>query len=247
MQQEVAEQAFTPRLTPTPATTDGGAARRGPWLTPVVRDVAGAIGAGTLLTWASYALGLVAGWISEVDWLEALAVGASYACTALCILQRRVNYVIGAVATVMYAALFFSNGLIASALLNVYLTPQLVYGWFRWRRDAETRPVTWLVKQSRWIPAYLGVTVVAYVGGAWLVRGLGGRLAWADAAILAGSILAQFLLDNKRIETWFVWIAVNVIAVWTYLTAGLVVAGFQYVVFIGTAVLGFLAWLRSTR
>ena len=222
-------------------------ARRGIWLAPTARDVAVSVAVAALLTWASYQLGLLAGWIPAVDWLEALAVGTSYASTALCILQRRFNYVFGALATVLYATLFFRHGLVASAFLNVYLTPQLVYGWFRWRRDAETRPVTWLVKDWRWMPAYVGVTVGAYLGGAWLVGTFGGRLAWADAAILAGSILAQFLLDNKRIETWFVWIAVNVVAVWTYLTAGLVVAGLQYVVFIATAVLGFLAWARSTR
>ncbi|AEI12857.1 nicotinamide riboside transporter PnuC [Cellulomonas gilvus] len=214
---------------------------------PGRRDVVVAVAAAALLTAASYGLGIAAGWISGVEWLEALAVATSYASTALCIVQRRFNYVFGAVSTALYAALFFRHGLVASAFLNVYLTPQLVYGWVRWRRDDQTRPVTWLVHDKKWIPAYLGVTVVAYLGGAWLVGLLDGQLAWADSAILAGSILAQLLLDNKRIETWFVWIAVNVIAVWTYFTAGLVVAGLQYVIFIGTAVLGFIAWLRATR
>lgn len=224
-------------------TSDGRTGRTG----SARRDLLVAIGAAALLTPASYALGRLAGWSSEVEWLEVLAVATSYASTALCILQRRFNYVFGAVSTVLYAALFLRHGLIASALLNLYLTPQLVYGWFRWRRDAKTRPVTWLVNERRWIPAYVGMTVAAYVGGVWLVGLLGGQLAWADSAILAGSVLAQFLLDNKRIETWFVWIGVNVIAVWTYFASGLVVAGIQYVLFIATAVLGFAAWRRSMR
>lgn len=211
------------------------------------RDVAVSITAAALLTGASYGLGMLAGWIDSVVWLEAFAVATSYVSTILCIRQRRANYVVGALSTAAYAVLFLHNGLLASALLNLYLTPQLAYGWVRWRRDAETRPVTWLLKERRWIPAYLGVTGAAYLGATWLVGVLGGRLVWADAAILAGSLLAQFLLDNKRIETWFVWIAVNLLAIWTYLSAGLVVAGLQYVVFLVTAVLGFRAWLRSTR
>lgn len=211
------------------------------------RDLEVAVAAAALLTCASYGLGLLAGWIDGVDWLEALAVVTSYGSTILCIRQRRANYVIGAMSTAAYTVLFLQHGLLASALLNLYLTPQLAYGWVRWRRDADTRPVTWLVRQWRWIPAYLGVTAVAYVGAIWLVGLLGGRLAWADAAILAGSLLAQFLLDNKRIETWIVWVAVNIVAIWTYMTAGLVVAGLQYVVFLITAVLGFRAWQLSTR
>ena len=227
--------------------TRATAAVRNARISPRQRDLLVAVVAAAVLTAASYALGLAAGWLTGVEWLEALAVATSYASTALCIFQRRFNYVFGAVSTSLYALLFFRHGLVASAFLNVYLTPQLAYGWVRWRRDDQTRPVTWLVADKKWVPAYLGVTVVAYLGGAWLVGVLHGRLAWADAAILAGSILAQLLLDNKRIENWFVWIAVNVIAVWTYVTAGLVVAGVQYVIFIGTAVLGFAAWLRSAR
>lgn len=211
------------------------------------RDIAVSVVAAVLLTGASYGIGVLAGWVDAVGWLEAFAVATSYSCTILCIRQRRANYVVGAVSTAAYAVLFLQNGLLASALLNLYLTPQLVYGWFRWGRDEQTRPVTWLVRDRRWIPVYLGVTGAAYLGAIWLVGALGGRLVWADAAILAGSLLAQFLLDNKRIETWFVWVAVNVLAVGTYLSAGLVVAGLQYVVFVVTAVLGFRAWLRSTR
>ncbi len=244
---DVEPQATTPLDAPKRLTAASTPAPPTARPTSVRRDVVLAVGAAVALTAASYGLGLIAGWITDVEWLEALAVAASYACTALCIVQRRVNYVIGAVGTALYAVLFFRHGLIASAFLNVYLTPQLVYGWFRWRRDDQTRPVTWLLADLRWVPAYLGVTIAAYLGGAWLVRALDGQLAWADSAILAGSILAQFLLDNKRIETWFVWIAVNVLAVWTYVAAGLVVAGLQYVIFIGTAVMGFTAWLRSTR
>lgn len=230
-----------------PARTAAGVRGRATGLPSAHRDLGVAIATASVLTCASYGLGVLAGWVDQVDWLEAGAVATSYASTILCIRQRRANYVLGAVSTAAYAVLFLQNALLASALLNLYLTPQLAYGWVRWGRDSETRPVTWLLRQWRWIPAYLAVTVVAYLAATWLVRTLGGRLAWADAAILAGSLLAQFLLDNKRIETWFVWIAVNIIAIWTYVTAGLVVAGLQYVVFLVTAVLGFRAWLRSTR
>jgi nicotinamide mononucleotide transporter len=232
-----------PSVAPVPADALVRPAR----VSSLQRDLVVAVAASVALTGASYGLGVTAGWIEGVDWLEAVAVATSYASTILCIRQRRANYVFGALSTAAYSVLFLGHGLLASALLNVYLTPQLAYGWVRWRRDAETRPVSWLVRQWRWIPVYLGVSVVAYLGATWLVSALGGRLAWADSAILAGSLLAQFLLDNKRIETWFVWVIVNLVAIWTYFMAGLVVAGLQYVVFLATAVLGFRAWQRSTR
>lgn len=233
----------TPVTTGTPVLEWGRAGTN----SSLRRQLALPVALGVVLTGASYGVGALAGWIDHVDWLEAFAVATSYVCTILCIQQRRVNYVVGALSTAAYAVLFLQNGLLASALLNIYLTPQLAYGWYRWRRDADTRPVTWVLRQWRWIPVYLAVTVAAYLGATWLVQSLGGRLAWTDSAILAGSLLAQFLLDNKRIETWFVWIAVNLLAIWTYGSAGLVVAALQYVVFLVTAVWGFRAWRRSMR
>jgi nicotinamide mononucleotide transporter len=142
--------------------------------------------------------------------------------------------------TAAYCALFWGQGLVASAALNAYLTPSLIYGWIRWHADADTRPVTHV--QARFVPAYLAVTVVAYVGAVALAGALGGTFAAADSVILVGSILAQFLLDNKKVENWLVWFAVNLVAIWLYVTSGLAIAGLQYVLFLVTAVLGFRQW-----
>jgi nicotinamide mononucleotide transporter len=195
------------------------------------------------LTGASYLIAAASGWISQLNLLEAFAVATSFACTYLAVKQRRVNYPIGAVSTAAYAVLFWQQGLLASALLNAYLTPSLVYGWLRWRADSCGRPVS--LVRGRWWPMYVAVTAVAYLGANLLATALGGQLAPTDAAILIGSILAQFLLDNKKIETWAVWAVVNVAAIYTYFNAGLPVAAIQYVFFLANAGYGAWSWRRT--
>ena len=128
--------------------TAGRTSTRNPSLV-LNRDTAVALGLAVVLTGTSYVLAFALGWITEVNLLEAFAVATSYACTYLCVRQRRVNYPIGALSTAAYCLLFWQQGLLASAALNAYLTPMLVYGWFRWRSDAETRPVTRLA--LRWV------------------------------------------------------------------------------------------------
>ena len=87
---------------------------------------------------------------------------------------------------------------------------------------------------------------MAAVGGAFLLVGaLGGSFPLADSVILVGTVLAQLLLDNKKLETWVVWILVNVVATWVYFSAGLAIAGIQYVLFLANAVWGFVAWRRT--
>jgi nicotinamide mononucleotide transporter len=209
------------------------------------RDVLDSLWIAAALTAASYLLGLALGWTTGVNWLEAFAVFTSYSCTYLCVRQRRFNYPIGALSTIAYCVLFLQEGLYASMVLNAYLTPILVYGWFRWRADAITRPVTRV--EPRWVPVYLLVTAAAFAGAASLNTLLGGTFALADSVILVGTILAQFLMDNKKIESWFVWMIVNVVATWAYFSAGLAIAAVQYVLFLGNAVWAFVEWRRTMR
>ena len=207
------------------------------------RDVLESVAVGVVLTSLSYIVGLLAGWIQEWNGLEVFAVFTSYACTYLCVKERRINYPIGIVSTAAYSYLFMQNGLFASAILNAYLVPTLIYGWFRWRRDSDTRPVTRV--DLKMIPVYLGVTGLVYMGAVLISQSLGGATAWTDSVILAATILAQFLLDNKKIETWGVWAVVNIFAIYTYAASGLPLVAFQYVFFLANTMYGFYMWNRS--
>lgn len=207
------------------------------------RHILESLAVAAVLTTLSYIVGLWAGWLQTLNWLEVFAVFTSYAATYLCVVERRINYPIGAISSAAYAYLFIENGLFASALLNAYLVPTLVYGWFRWRKDVNTRPVTRV--SLKMIPVYLGIAGLGYTGAALLSQQFGGAMAWTDSVILAATILAQFLLDNKKLENWIVWAIVNVFAIYTYATTGLPLVAFQYVFFLSNTIYGFYMWNRS--
>ncbi len=213
-------------------------------LHPVLnRDVLDSLWIAAALTAVSYIAGLSFGWTHGINWIEAFAVFTSYSCTYLCVKQRRLNYPIGALSTAAYCLLFWQQGLYGSMALNAYLTPALLYGWIRWRADVDARPVTRV--QARWVPAYLLVAGAAFFGAFQINQAFGGSFAVTDSIIFVGSILAQVLLDNKKLETWIVWSGVNIIAIWQYFASGLAIAGLQYVFFLGNAVWGFYLWQKS--
>lgn len=198
---------------------------------------------GVVLTTLSYLVGLNLDWINDVNLLEAFAVFTSYVCTYLCVKERRINYPIGAVSTAAYCVLFAHQGLAASAILNAYLTPLLAYGWFRWRNDQITRSVTRV--SARMVPLYALVAVAIFAGATAITLAFGAKVILADSAILLGTILAQFLLDNKKWENWLVWAVVNVFAIHTYWGYGLKIAAVQYVFFLANTVYGLIVWNRS--
>ena len=198
---------------------------------------------GVVFTGLSYLLGVSFGWIDNVNWLEAFAVFTSYICTWLCVRERRWNYPVGALSTAAYAVVFWQMDLYASAALNAYLVPTLLYGWHRWRNDDNTRPVSRV--EPKWIPVYLAVTAATYGAVLLIINAFDAKLALTDSVILVGSILAQFLLDNKKLSTWSVWAVVNVLAIYTYFNADLTLAGFQYITFLLNTGVGYIVWKNS--
>ena len=204
-----------------------------------------AVTVGCTLTVLSYLVVVLLGVNATMSTLEGAAVLTSYACTYLTIVQSRWNYPIGVITTALYAWLFVEWGLIGSAALNIYLVPVLAYGWFRWGKDKKTRPVTHV--SLLWMPIYIMITAIVWAVCTWIVHYFGSTLSEFDTAILVLSVLAQLLLDNKKIETWIVWAMVNIIAIYVYASTGLWLAAAQYVLFLLNTGLAGWQWYVSKQ
>jgi len=59
--------------------------------------------------------------------------------------------------------------------------------------------------------------------------------------------VAQWMQTRKWLETWLVWIVVDVVYVGMYAFKGLLPTAFLYAVFLGLAVLGLREWTRSLK
>lgn len=200
---------------------------------------------GVVLTTLSYVVGYKMGWTTGPSLLEGFAVFTSYVCTWLCVVERRVNYPIGAISNAAYSVMFWQLGLVGSSIVTGYLTFSLAYGWFRWRDDENTKPVAFVA--LKWWPVYIVATTIAFIGGLSLYKLFNTPVVWTDAVVMAMSILAQFLMDNKKLESWAVWAIVNVFAIYTYIHAGAGLAAFQYMFFLANTVYGFVMWRKAMR
>lgn len=203
------------------------------------------LGIGFFLTMFSLLVVHNMGWTtfgSNNPW-EMAATFASFSCTYMCVMQTRWNYPMAIISTGLLTYVFWQDGLLASAILNLYLIPTVIYGFFIWGKDTETRPVqhvSWRV-----IPTYVLFTIGAYLGAWGITSYFGGKLATLDSWLLIGSIFAQFLLDRKKIETWLVWITVNIVSIYVYFESGLYLLAIQFFFFLLNAVFGYYKWYKT--
>src|SRR5690606_37786162 len=112
----------------------------------------------------------------------------------------------------------------ALAIFNLYLVFSLTYGYFRWGPDGKPLTVS-RVKPVWW----LGYAAIGSVVGAmlWVATLYGAQITPLEATIFVIMGVAQFLLDNKKLETWAVWAVVNVLSIYFFWTQGWYLVMFQ--------------------
>jgi len=199
---------------------------------------------GIVLTALSYAVAYAMSWDVTFNWLDATAVATSYSCTWLCVVQSRLNYLIGAVSVALYSALFFRDGYNALACFNLYMVGSLVYGYFRWGKDSRPRLVTSL-RFDGWTLIYVAIGVSIAVACMLVNQYFPGTFAPMDIWITALSGVAQALLDNKRLQNWPTWLLVNLLSMWAFYHAGMYIVLLQYVMFTINVFIGYTSWKRS--
>lgn len=182
---------------------------------------------------------------NEINWIETASVFFSFACTWLCTRQVRFNYVLAVISTILLSITFWQAGLFGSMALNIYLVPTVIIGWFMWGKDTKPKIVEHV--KSNKILLYLFFTVITWAGALWTINIFNGNLAVLDGWLLVGTVLAQFLLDRKKLETWIVWIIVDIVSIYVYFQSGLYLLAAQFVFFLANAVFAWFQWKKTMK
>ena len=153
----------------------------------------------------------------------------------------------GIAMVVLYVWIFFQARLYSDMGLQVVYIGLQVYGWYFWvfgDPDRPQPPVTrirtgealgWLVA------AFVGVAVL----GTAMDRLTDADLAYPDAVTTVLSLIAQWLMARKVLESWLIWITVDVLSVGIYFLKDLYLTTGLYAVFLGLATLGYLRWRKD--
>lgn len=166
------------------------------------------------------------------------------------------QYPVGILATILYSLVFVDAKLYSSLALNVYFTIIQLYGLYYWMFGGKSRTaaIGWLklreplIGDWPWRVVALWGSLAAATSvlvGFVVSKYLHGSSAFMDAAILALSVLAQFLLDRKQLKSWIFWGVVNVLAVVVYgFQQRLLVSGILYTGLFINAFVGYFHWRK---
>ena len=196
-----------------------------------------------LLTLITTAVAVFMVGTGRASWLEGISFVTGAVCVWLTVKESVWNFPIGLLNVATFSVVFLRAQLYADAGLQVVYFVLGVVGWYLWLYGGENRG---RLHVSR-LPRAEGVIVVmsgvaASVVLTWYLRQVGGSAPFWDATTTAMSLCAQWLLNRKYLESWYLWIAVDVLYVPLYVSRSLHLTAALYAVFLCMAILGLLAW-----
>ncbi len=181
--------------------------------------------------------------------LELVAVVLTLVAVYLTTRQVLWCWPLGMLSVTLYAVVFYDARLYADMGLQGLYFSLAAYGWWAWLHGGEDHgELRVSLTSARMRVALL---VAAAIGGVLLGQALNrftdASLPFMDSMLTSFSIAAQWMQTRKLLESWLVWLAVDVLYVAMFLYKELFLTAGLYAVFLGLATVGFVEWRRSMR
>ena len=161
--------------------------------------------------------------------------------------QNLWNWPVGLANNALYLVVFLESGLYGDAGLQVVYMVLGLYGWWTWTRRGGT--VLEITRTPR--AAWFALTAAMLAG--WLI------LRWFlanytdsvvpgwDGLTTAMSLAAIYGQCRKYVESWWLWIAADVIYIPLYGYKNLWLTSALYAVFLALCVVGLRDWRRALK
>jgi len=182
-----------------------------------------------------------------VSGFELIAVAVTLIAVYLTTRQIIWCWPLGLVSVTLYAIIFFQVKLYADmGLQGIYFALSL-YGWWAWLHGGQDRQEL-AVSLTSWRfrigAAACGMAFGLFLGLV-LERFTDASLPYVDSLLTSFSLVAQFMATRKLLESWLLWIAVDVLYVGMFIFKGLHLTAGLYAAFLVLAFLGLVEWRRS--
>ena len=185
---------------------------------------------------------------SELGMIEFVASVLTLICVYQ-VTQRNIwSFLWGGIGNILFGYIFYKSLLYADMTLQwAYFVPISLYGWWYWYYKGDIghdnlKISTGTYKQ--WGEGILFLVAGVLAAGSFY-HYMGAALPYPDSYILVASILGQYLLSKKVLESWLLWITVDLVAVPVYFYKELYVTSGLYLILLFLATAGLISWYKE--
>ena len=154
---------------------------------------------------------------------------------------------VGLVNVIISMFLFLDQKLYSDSFQQMVYIVLLSYGWFRWKYQSFSIsiPVISYTEKNLQVALLITTVGVAMIMGYTFKNYTDASVPYLDAIATAMSFTAQYLVARKKIENWFIWMAVNLLYTGIYCYKGLYLYVILFAVYFVLAIKGYVNWKKS--
>lgn len=176
--------------------------------------------------------------------IEALAVLFGLLCVWFSIRQNIWCWPTGLIQVTLFIYIFYDVKLYSDLILQVIYVGLQLYGWHHWLHGGKNRDKLLLSRlESRRLALWVAA---AFAGtGVWgwvMATYTDASVPYWDAFTTVASLIAQWLMIKKKVESWYFWIVVDIVAIGVYAYKFLLLTSGLYMVFLVMATAGLVTW-----
>jgi nicotinamide mononucleotide transporter len=179
--------------------------------------------------------------------LEIAAVVFTLANVWLAVKQNIWTWPTGIASVILYGVVFYQSRFYSNAALQIVYLALSIHGWYEWLHGGANHGELHVRKTTR--RQWAG----CIVSGIVLTAAIIGLLRWTsdatfpfwDAFTTAFSLVGQWMMNEKLLENWVIWLIVDIVYVpmFAFGQRGLTAA--LYALFCILACRGYVEWKRS--
>ena len=182
----------------------------------------------------------------ETSPLEWVGVITGTLCVWLAAKNNILNWPVASVSVIIYIFLLYEKKLYSDMELQVFFLGMNVYGWYYWTKNtgntAVVQPISKISKQEA-ISTIDGIILFTLISGV-IHHYTGATYPFLDSFCTACSIAGQIFLARKTLQTWLIWIFVDLIYIGVYISKHLYATSIMYALYIYIAWMGYQGWKK---
>ncbi len=198
----------------------------------------------------------------QMSYLEFFAVLTGIISVILSAKANIWSWPAGIVNVFLSAFFYYQIQLYPDMFLMVFFFVTNILGWWRWanpKPEEEDKKkelkVSFMPRGQFLVWLAVGIAGTILVGTLasqlhnWfpLLFNLPSAYPFVDSFILVMSVITTFLMIQKRIECWIIWLLIDVVATYLYFLKGAKFFGVEYFVFTIIAAFALWNWIKEYR
>jgi nicotinamide mononucleotide transporter len=184
----------------------------------------------------------------NAQWYEFAGFVTSLVAVYLVAVEHILNWPVGLISVTIYGYAFFVGRLYADSSLQLFYFALGVQGWYFWTKGGKDKselvisriPTIWWL----WISGFIVIGTAIYFP---IIKHFNGAAPFADSLLTVGSIVAQLLINAKKLENWILWIVIDIAFIPLYISRQYYMTAYLYAFFLLLAVLGLYKWIKTYR